>query len=128
VGKTNRAISDEISQGFPHAPLGCRIELSKRTQEMVLSNIRQATVNLNRLLGLIRQFPQHSDQALTLINFLKINPNVKLEDIYKRGSWTSLVAQAKPNQVTENKDDWLLNVYRKAIKNKLFSSDCFDYF
>ncbi|MBY0420417.1 MAG: DEAD/DEAH box helicase family protein, partial [Pararheinheimera sp.] len=32
IGKTNKAISEEIKQGFPHAPLGCRIELSKITQ------------------------------------------------------------------------------------------------
>ncbi len=77
VGKTNRAISDEIKQSFPHAPLGCRIELSKRNQEMVLQNIRQATLNLNRLLGLIRQFPQHTHLPLTLANFLKIHPHIR---------------------------------------------------
>ncbi len=107
VGKTNRAISEEIIQGFPHAPLGCRIELSKRTQEMVLSNIRKATVNLSRLIGMIRRFPADSSLPLTLPNFLKIHPNLKLEDIYKRGSWTSLAAQANANQVIENSNETL---------------------
>ena len=58
VGSSPKAISDEIKQGFPHAPLGCRIELTKRTQEMVLSNIRQATLTQKRLTAMIRQFPQ----------------------------------------------------------------------
>ena len=127
VGKTNRAISDEIKQGFPHAPLGCRIELSKRTQEMVLSNIRKATVNLNRLIGLIRQFPSHSDQPLTLANFLRINPNLKLEDIYKRGSWTRLTTLANPSQALISLDEKLLTVHESAIKNKLLNCDCFGY-
>lgn len=127
VGKTNRAISDEIKQGFPHAPLGCRIELSKRTQEMVLSNIRQATVNLTRLLGLIRQFPSHSDLPLTLTNFLKMHPNLKLEDIYKRGSWTGLVAKANANEVMEKVDETVLKAYERAIKTKLLSCDCVSY-
>ena len=127
VGKTNRAISEEISQGFPHAPLGCRIELSKRTQEMVLRHIRQATFNLNRLVGMIRKFSSDSSLPLTLANFLKIHPNLQLEDIYKRGSWSSLVAQAYPEQKQPSADDPLFKVYGSAIKNKLLSCDCFDY-
>lgn len=127
VGQTNRAISHEIEQGFPHAPLGCRIELSKRTQEMVLSHIRQATVNLNRLIGLIRKFPSDSNLPLTLTNLLKIHPNLKLEDIYKRGSWTRLVAQAFPEQAMTMAKDELIKVYESAIRNKLLSCDGFAY-
>jgi hypothetical protein len=78
VGKSHRAISDEIKQGFPHAQIGCRIELSKRTQEMVLSNIRQASLTLKRLVAMIRQYPQHSTLPLTLSNFLTLNPHHRL--------------------------------------------------
>ncbi|MBO1519636.1 DUF3427 domain-containing protein [Oceanisphaera pacifica] len=133
VGKTNRAISDEVKQGFPHAPLGCRIELSKRTQEMVLGNIRKATVNLTRLLGLIRQFSSHSDLPLTLANFLKINPNLKLEDIYKRGrkdgrnSLAGLIELANPSQDGISADEELIKAYESAIKNRLLNCDCFGY-
>ena len=127
VGKTNRAISDEIKQGFPHAPLGCRIELTKRTQEMVLSNIRQATVNLNRLVGLIRKFSTDSSLPLTLPNFLKMHPNLSLEDIYKRGSWTYLVAKAFPERRITSAGDELIKIYERAINNKLFSCDGFTY-
>jgi len=38
VGKTNKAISHEIKQGFPHAPLGCRIELGLVAQIRELSS------------------------------------------------------------------------------------------
>ena len=127
VGKTNRAISEEITQGFPHAPLGCRIELSKRTQEMVLRHIRQATVNVNRLVGMIRKFSSASNLPLTLANFLKIHPNLQPEDIYKRSSWTRLVAQAFPEQAITTAKNELIKVYESAIKNKLLSCDGLAY-
>ncbi len=123
VGKSNRAISDEIKQGFPHAPLGCRIELSKRTQEMVLSNIRQASLTLKRLVAIIRQYPQHSSLPLTLSNFLTLNPHIDLNELYKRGSWSLLVQQAK-DEINENTpDENLLNMLKKAIYNRILTCD-----
>jgi superfamily II DNA or RNA helicase len=123
VGKSNRAISDEIKQGFPHAPLGCRIELSKRTQEMVLSNIRQASLTLKRLVAMIRQYPQHSSLPLTLSNFLTLNPHVDLNELYKRGSWSQLVQQAK-DEINENTpDENLLKMLKKAINNRILTCD-----
>ncbi len=127
VGKTNQAISREIQQGFPHAPLGCRIELTKQTQELILRNIRQATVNKNRLLGLIRSFDSHSDLPLALQNFLKLNPNVSLEDVYKIGSWSELVSAAKANEVGEASSESVRKAYRRAINTRLLSCDCFGY-
>ena len=126
VGKTNRAISDEIKQSFPHAPLGCRIELSKRNQEMVLQNIRQATLNLNRLLGLIRQFPQHTHLPLTLANFLKIHPHIGLEDIYKRGCWTDLVDKATHRETTKQHQQ-LIRAFERAINTRLLGCDAANY-
>ncbi|MFC3034456.1 DUF3427 domain-containing protein [Pseudoalteromonas fenneropenaei] len=123
VGKSHRAISDEIKQGFPHAPLGCRIELSKRTQEMVLSNIRQASLTLKRLVVMIRQYPQHSTLPLTLSNFLTLNPHIDLNELYKRGSWSQLVQQAK-DEINENSaDEDLLKMLRKAIHNRILTCD-----
>ncbi|PAR40053.1 restriction endonuclease subunit R [Vibrio metoecus] len=123
VGKSHRAISEEIKQGFPHAPLGCRIELSKRTQEMVLSNIRQASLTLKRLVAMIRQYPQHSTLPLTLSNFLTLNPHIDLNELYKRGSWSQLVQQAK-DEINENSaDEDLLKMLRKAIHNRILTCD-----
>ncbi len=126
IGKTNRAISDEIKQGFPHAPLGCRIELSKRNQEMVLQNIRQATLNLNRLLGLIRQFPQQTHLPLTLANFLKIHPHISLEDIYKRGCWTDLVDKAT-HLKTNVQHQSLIRAFERAVNTRLLGCDAAHY-
>jgi superfamily II DNA or RNA helicase len=127
VGKSNRAISDEITQGFPHAPLGCRIELSKRTQEMVLSNIRQASLTLKRLVAMIRQFPQHSTLPLTLSNFLAFNPHIDLNELYKRGSWTQLVQQAKDNLNDNTVDENVLKMVKKAIHNRILTCDDHTY-
>tara|TARA_R110002073_G_scaffold1321_2_gene9166 strand:+ start:4011 stop:7151 length:3141 start_codon:yes stop_codon:yes gene_type:complete len=127
IGKSNRAISDEVKQGFPHAPLGCRIELSKRTQEMVLSHIRQATLTLKRLVQLIRKFPQDSSLPLSLSNFLTFHPEININELYKRGSWSELVMQANDEvrEDTHNKDS--LTIIKSAIKNRILTCDDHHY-
>ena len=128
VGKTNRPITVEIKEGFSHAPLGCRIELSKRTQEMVLQNIRQASLTLNRLIALIRQFRHDYEQPLTLSNFIKMHPHIQIEELYKRGSWTSLVSMAIENEVQEASDESVAKAYSRAINTRLLACDSFSYF
>lgn len=127
VGKSSKAISEEIKQGFPHTSLGCRIELTKRTQEMVLTNIRQASLTLQRLVAMIRQFPEHSTLPLTLSNFLILHPHIDLNELYKRGSWSELVTRAQ-DQVTENMpDENALKQIRKAIHNRILTCDDHTY-
>ncbi|TPE53431.1 DUF3427 domain-containing protein [Maribrevibacterium harenarium] len=123
VGRSPKAISDEIKQGFPHAPLGCRIELTKRTQEMVLSNIRQASLTLQRLVGMIRQYPQHSTLPLTLANFLTQHPHIDLNELYKRGSWLELVAKANDKVKESGTDEGTFKMLRKAIHNRILGCD-----
>ncbi|WP_417528386.1 DUF3427 domain-containing protein [Marinomonas shanghaiensis] len=127
VGKSNRAISEEIKQGFPQAPLGCRIELTKRTQDMVLQNIRQASVSRSRLLGMIRQFEQHFTLDLSLANFLKVHPQLNLEDIYKKDSWTNLVNEVNVNQVQELEKTELQTIYKRAIDTRFLVCDSYSY-
>lgn len=132
IGRTNRAISEEIKQGFPHAPLGCRIELTKRAEEMVLSNIRQATLTLNRLLALIRQYPQHSTLPLTLSNFLSQHPFISLHELYKRGCWAELVQKTQysvqePSPVIDQSDDNWFQMGKKAIFNRILTCDDHHY-
>jgi len=124
VGKSERSITEELKQGFPHAPLGCRIELTKKTQEMVLNNIRQATLTMKRLVTLVRQFPQHSTQPLTLKNFITHHPHIDLNELYKRGSWAELVSKAKDEDVA---DDSPFKLARKAIYNRILICDDHQY-
>lgn len=127
VGKSPRAISEEIKQGFPHAPLGCRIELTKQTQEMVLTNIRQASLTLNRLVAMIRQFPQHSTFPLTLTNFIGQHPHIDLNELYKRGCWAELVAKAQDQVKESTEDEAALKMVRKAIHNRILTCDDHTY-
>ncbi|RUM51716.1 MAG: DUF3427 domain-containing protein, partial [Marinomonas sp.] len=127
VGRSPRAISDEIKQGFSHAPLGCRIELTKRTQDMVLSNIRQATLTKSRLTAMIRQFPQHSTQPLTLTNFIAQHPHIDLNELYKRGSWAELVANAKGEVKENSRIGEAFKIVRKAIHNRILTCDDHGY-
>ncbi|MFT7566738.1 MAG: superfamily II DNA or RNA helicase, partial [Pseudoalteromonas distincta] len=83
IGKSNQPIKTEIENNFPHLPQGCRIELQARTQQTILKNIQQAINSKRRLLQLINSYSQHTNDTLTLSNFLRINPQVTLEDIYK---------------------------------------------
>ena len=131
VGKTNQAIAKEVKQGFPHLPLGCRIELQEKTQAMILKNISQATLNKNKLISLVINFPHATHLPLTLTNFLHIYPNITLEDIYKVkfgqfGGWTVLLAASKGKEVEPvNKE--LYAAYYRAINNRLMNCSSISY-
>lgn len=127
VGKSSRSISDEINQGFPHVPLGCRIEMTKRTQEMVLSNIRRASLTLKRIVSLIRQYPQHTTDPLTLANFIRHNPHVDLHKMYKIGSWTELVAKSKDEVKESSNDESDLALIQAGIRNRILTCDDHSY-
>ena len=135
IGKTNQAIDKEIKQGFPHLPLGCRIELQEKTQTMILKNISQATLNKNKLLSLIHNFAHVTTLPLTLINFLHIYPHVTLEDIYKVkvgkfGGWSTLLNTAKGNELNPElnpKQGALYTAYYRAINNRLLNNTSFSY-
>lgn len=128
VGKTNQSIKEEISNGFPHLPLGCRIELTEKTQDMILGNIRSALLNQRRLINLVQNFRQHSDMPLTLANFLKINPQVALEDIYKKsiGGWQNLLEKTT-FQVQEPQQEQLYKRYYRAISQQLLGCNSYSY-
>jgi len=131
VGKTNQAIAKEVKQGFPHLPLGCRIELQEKTQAMILKNISQATLNKNKLISLVINFPHATHLPLTLTNFLHIYPNITIEDIYKVkfgqfGGWTVLLAASKGKEIEPvNKE--LYAAYYRAINNRLMNCSSISY-
>jgi len=134
VGKTNQAIAKEVKQGFPHLPLGCRIELQEKTQTMILKNISQATLNKNKLISLIINFPHATHLPLTLTNFLHIHPNITLEDIYKVkcgfsskvGGWATLLAASKGVEIVADKKE-LYTAYYRAINNRLMNCTSLSY-
>ncbi|WP_394172905.1 DUF3427 domain-containing protein [Thalassotalea litorea] len=131
VGKTNQAISKEVKQGFPHLPLGCRIELQEKTQEMILRNISKATINKNKLLNLIRNYPHVTELPLTLTNFWHIYPDISLEEIYKVkvgkfGGWSALVAASKKEHIEPVKVP-IYKAYYRAMNNRFLSNTSISY-
>jgi superfamily II DNA or RNA helicase len=127
IGKSEQSLETEIRQGFPHAPLGCRIELSKRAEDEVLRNIRAAILTKLRLLSLIRQYPQQTDLPLTLENFLKLHPHLSLPELYKRGSWTALLQEAQSRVQEPQGNEDLHSIYLRAIATRLLGCDAHDY-
>ena len=127
IGKSEQSLESEIRQGFPHAPLGCRIELSKRAEDEVLRNIHTAILTKQRLLNLIRQYAQQTDLPLTLENFLQQHPHLSLQDLYKRGSWTSLVLEAQSSVQEPQGNEVLHSIYLRAIATRLLGCDAHDY-
>ncbi|MBB1423841.1 DUF3427 domain-containing protein [Pseudoalteromonas sp. SG43-7] len=127
IGKSNQPIKTEIENNFPHLPLGCRIELQKRTQQTILKNIQQAINTKRRLQQLINSYSQHTNDALTLSNFLRINPQVTLEDIYKPkdkklGGWHWLKGDEIPAEQTN-----IYAAYYRAINTQLLGCDSLSY-
>lgn len=133
VGKTNQSIKDEILNDFPHLPLGCRIELEEKAQSMILRNISRATLNANRLTSLMANFKHQTNLPLTLGNFLRLNPQVTLEDVYRikingQCGWTLLVEAVQGNQIAEpTAQSDLAKAYYRAINFHLLSCTSLSY-
>jgi superfamily II DNA or RNA helicase len=125
VGKTNTSIQKEVENDFPHTPLGCSIILEKVAKEYILRNILNAT-NFNRqqLLKKIRNFRHSTSQALTLANFCNFY-HIPLQQIYKKGSWKRLCAEAGviPDYPNKNETEVV-----KAIRQRWLSCYSSSYF
>lgn len=95
IGKTRTSILKEVSEDFPHLPLGCSIILEKRAKEIILRNIKAAiSFNRSQLIRKIQNFRYQSTLPLNLRNFLEINP-MTLPQLYKKGSWKRFCAEAE---------------------------------
>lgn len=127
IGPSKRSIHDEIKQDFPKLPLGCQIELSKVSKDIILNNIRKATVTKRNLISLIQRFAQNSSETLNLSSFLRIFTQVKLEDIYKHGGWSSLLLASRPNTLNDSANEANLAKWSRGLKNRLLRCDALNY-
>lgn len=94
IGKTHTPIGKEITDDFPHLPLGCSIILEKKAKEVILNNIKSATRFARRQLIIkIQNFQHQTSLALTLKNFLHFN-QMEPALLYRRGSWSRLCTEA----------------------------------
>lgn len=94
IGKTTTSVKKEIEDNFPHLPLGCSIILEKKAKQIILANIKAATLlNRSQLINKIKQFKNDTSLVLNLKNFVNFH-NIPLQLIYKRGSWKRLCFEA----------------------------------
>ena len=131
IGKTNQSISKEIKQGFAHLPLGCSIDLQEHTQSMILQNINKATLNKHRLTSLINKYHLDTNELLTLDQFLKINDNINLEDIYKIkhgkfGGWSALISFSKNQEISHDEIN-IYSAFYRAINNRFLNCTSLSY-
>lgn len=131
MDRTTQSMAKEIKQGFPHLPIGCRIELQEKAQSIILKSITQAILNKNKLLNLIRNFSNVSSLPLTLTNFLVIYPHINIEDIYKVkigkcGGWHVLLAESRRLPLDKTELD-IHTAYYRAINNRLLVCTSLSY-
>jgi superfamily II DNA or RNA helicase len=109
MGRTHWPVKEEVEECFPHLPSGCVIQLEKQAQEHVLENIRQALKQRSKssIVYKIRTFRHESSMELTLPNFLDWH-GMSLRDIYGKGSWTRLCAEAGVTEPLTEPDEPLL--------------------
>ena len=125
IGKSNLSTLKEIENDFPHIPLGCSIILEPKAKEIILDNIRIATSpRREKIIQKINQFKNQTSLNLTLKNFCEFT-HYTLEQIYSRGCWKRLCAEAK---VISDFSNALEEPIHKAIKLKWLVSNSYTYF
>lgn len=125
IGKTSTPVRKEIEDNFPHLPLGCSIILEKKTKEIILENIKNATsLNRAQLISKIISFEHQTNLPFNLKNFTEYF-NIPLQYIYKRATWKRLCVEAgKINDFDSINES---EIY-KAISNKWLSTNSSSYF
>lgn len=127
IGKTATTVHKEIEDNFPHLPLGCSIVLEKKAKEIILENIKAATIlNRNQIINKIRSFKHQTTLPLNLKNFLSFH-NIPIQFIYKNkiDGWKRLCQKARLI------DDFEITNEREVfstIFNKWLSTSSTSYF
>jgi superfamily II DNA or RNA helicase/HKD family nuclease len=87
TGASRRGVERQVEKGFPFLPSGCQIMLDKRSQDLVLDNIRSQIAN--RWPQIVAELRSLGDVDLpTFLN----ESGLELSDVLRRGShsWTRL--------------------------------------
>jgi hypothetical protein len=90
TGSSRKELQEQVEAGFPYLPPGCRIELDRVAQRIVLENVRTALQLSKR--QLVTELQESGDVSLR--QFVEA-AQIELVDIYRSsGSWTALRRQA----------------------------------
>lgn len=87
TGSSRKGLVDDIKQGFPYLPSGCRPILDRVAREVVLDNVNQGLRGGRK--ALVDDIRSHGD--LSLLGYLRESGH-ELPDVYGRPgeSWTAL--------------------------------------
>ena len=84
-------VVEQVEGDFPFLPAGCSVDLDRQSREIVLDNLRQAA-RRTQWPSLVADLRRET-AALTFGEYLERSDR-RLEDIYRRGSWTELQREA----------------------------------
>lgn len=91
------AVATQVEADFPFLPAGCSVDLDRLSREIVLDNLKQAA-RRTRWASLVADLRRESGEP-SLAEYLERNDR-RLEDIYRRGSWTELQREAGKEAAT----------------------------
>ncbi|MGY1690370.1 DUF3427 domain-containing protein [Geodermatophilus sp. SYSU D01105] len=102
TGASRGELRQEVERGFPNLPAGCRIEMDRVAQDVVLDNVKRSlSVSWN---GLLVEATGQSSPSLA--QFLEDN-DVEVEDLYRgpKSSWLDLRRSVGWDVTTPGPDD-----------------------
>jgi len=98
-------LDEEISNGFPHLPSGCVIQLERVAQQQVLENVRES-VRLRRpgMVSSLGNLRRHLGRVPTLTEALDYF-DTSLDELLKRGLWSRLLSDAGLIEIPSDPDE-----------------------
>lgn len=125
MGRRSQSIVDEIKNGFPDAPFGCKIVLEEKAREEIITNIERTIKSMNKN-GIIREIKSlYKDQPddFSLIYFVR-HSKIPLHRIYKDLTWGQLCQMAG----IRNDVSPCSSIINFAVKNKWTATNSYSYF
>jgi superfamily II DNA or RNA helicase len=92
IGNTINPIDKEIDNEFPNLPKGCFIQLERVAKDHILESIRNVTNDKRFIIRKIKDYARERSK-FDVVEFCNLC-NVELTDIYKKYSFTQLLAEA----------------------------------
>ena len=93
TGATRTEVEKQIAEGFPFLPAGCSMQLDRVASHIVLDNLRNAIPSqrqaMVRELRALLQTDRFRMRPPGLAEFVS-ETGLELDDVYRRGSWSSL--------------------------------------
>lgn len=103
--KPTANLDDEIKAEFPHLPSGCVIKLERVAQQRVLQNVGQSIrLARPRIVASLRDLHHYLGRTPTLEEAIEYL-DTPLEELLKRGLWSSLLADAGNQAIVEAPDE-----------------------